>query len=80
MQVLLAAAPPKVDPPLRLQVEHGPGVTNTEQLRTELEGLLRDKLIVRADVELVAPGTLPRFEMKAQPLRRLYEEGEVVAR
>jgi phenylacetate-CoA ligase len=81
MQVLLAAAPPKVEPPLRLQVEHGPEVTATDALKAELEGLLRDKLIVRSEVELVPPGTLPRFEMKAQPLRRLYEEkNEMVAR
>jgi phenylacetate-CoA ligase len=80
MQVLLAAPPPKVEPPLRLQVEHGPGVTALEELKAELEGLLREKLIVRAEVELVAPGALPRFEMKAQPLRRLYEEDEVIAR
>jgi phenylacetate-CoA ligase len=80
MQVLLDEPPPRVEPPLRLQVEHGPGVTAMQELRAELEGFLREKLIVRTEVELVAPGTLPRYEMKAQPLRRLYEEGEVVAR
>lgn len=40
-----------------------------------LEGrMLREKLLFRADVEPVPEGTLPRFEAKAQPVRKLYEE------
>lgn len=36
--------------------------------------LLRDKLIFTSEVEIVPPGTLPRFEMKARLIRKLYEE------
>jgi len=39
-----------------------------------LETSLRDKLVFRADVELVPEGTLPRFEMKANLIKKLYEE------
>jgi phenylacetate-CoA ligase len=35
---------------------------------------MRDKLIFTAHVELVPPGTLPRFEMKAQLIRKAYEQ------
>ena len=76
MQILLWAPPPKVAPPLQLQVEHGSEAGELNALKRELEQLIREKLIVRAAVELVPPGTLPRFEMKSQLLRRAYEENQ----
>lgn len=78
MQILPGAPGPKVDPPLRLQVEYGPEATNLDLLGVEIEGLLRDRLAVHCDVELVSSGTLPRFEMKAQLIRKLYEEPQLV--
>jgi phenylacetate-CoA ligase len=36
---------------------------------------MRDKLIFAANVELVPPGTSPRYEMKAQLIRKSYEQG-----
>jgi len=74
VQVLLFEPGPKVEPPLKLQAEYGPEATDLDALKVELEGLLREKLIVDCDVELLPPGTLPRFEMKAQLVRKLYEE------
>jgi phenylacetate-CoA ligase len=74
MQILLSSPPPRVEPPLRLQVEYASSAVDLAQLRRELEELIRDRLIVKCSVELVAPGTLPRFEMKSQPIRRVYEE------
>lgn len=74
LQILLFGPPPRVEPPLRLQVEYGPEATDLAALKTEVEGLLRDKLIVKAEVELVPPSTLPRFEMKSQLLRRMDEQ------
>lgn len=79
LQVLLEEPGPRVDPPLRLQVEYGPEATDLGALRAEIEQAIRDKLIVKTEVELVPPETLPRFEMKAQLIRRLYEESEVSA-
>jgi phenylacetate-CoA ligase len=70
LQILLARPGPRVDPPLRIQVEHGAEASELHDLRREIERLLRDKLIVRAEVTLVPPGTLPRFEMKAEPTHR----------
>ncbi len=73
-QILLEEPGPAVEPPLRLQAEFGPEATDLDRLKAEMEGLLKEELFVRCDVELLPPGTLPRFEMKAQPIRRLYEE------
>ncbi|MGH9242739.1 MAG: phenylacetate--CoA ligase family protein [Acidimicrobiales bacterium] len=80
LQVVLAAPGPQVDPPLPIQVEYGPDATDLDALRAEIEGLIRDRLIVKADIDLVPPETLPRFEMKAQLIRKLWEEQEVAAR
>jgi phenylacetate-CoA ligase len=80
LQILLDAPPPGVEPPLRLQVEYGPEASDLPALKQELERTLREQLVVKADVELVPPETLPRFEMKAQLIRRLYEHTEVASR
>ena len=77
MQILLTAPPPKVAPPLQVQVEYGSEAVDLDALKGELEQLIREKLIVRAAVELVPPGTLPRFEMKSQLLRKVYEENQL---
>ena len=42
-------------------------------MKKELETALRDKLVFRADVKLVPEETLPRFEMKARLIRKIYE-------
>jgi phenylacetate-CoA ligase len=78
LQILLDDPPPKVDPPLRLQVEYGNA--DDPALKGELERMIRDRLIVPASVELVPPETLPRYEMKAQLVRKLYEEESATAR
>jgi phenylacetate-CoA ligase len=74
MLILLDKPGPTVEPPLKIQVEYSPDAKELEALKKELEGILRDKLVFKADVELVSEGTLPRFEMKANYIRKLYEE------
>lgn len=70
MQIVLADAGPVVRPPLRVQVEYGPDEEDLDGLRTTVEQVLRDRLVVKAEVELVPPHALPRWEMKAQLVRR----------
>ncbi|GEL21294.1 phenylacetate--CoA ligase [Pseudonocardia sulfidoxydans NBRC 16205] len=70
MQIVLADAGPVVRPPMRVQVEYGLDVEDLDELRTDVENLLRDKLVVAATVDLVPPNSLPRWEMKAQLVRR----------
>ena len=65
---------PRVPPPLRVRVEYGSEVTNLDRLKATIEERLRADLIARTEVELVPPETLPRFEMKSQLIRKLYDE------
>jgi phenylacetate-CoA ligase len=78
IQILLEKPGPRVDGPLRVQVEYGPSVKKEEieKLKMEIEDKIRDLLIVRADVEMVPPNTLPRFTYKASLVRKLYEEAQ----
>jgi phenylacetate-CoA ligase len=59
---------------LSIRAEYGsplkPG--DVEALRATVERRLRDVLVVKADVELVPPESLPRFEGKARRLVKLY--------
>ncbi len=74
IQVVLDSPGPKVEPPLKIRVEHSSEVRNLDLLRKEIEDELRSKLIFAPKVELVPPGTLPRFEMKAQLVYKAYEQ------
>jgi phenylacetate-CoA ligase len=62
-----------VDPPLNPRVEYRSDVEDREALKFEIEDVQREKLIVTVRAELVPPGALPRFEMKAQLVRKLYK-------
>jgi len=44
------------------------------QLKKEIESKIKSVLTVSSSIELVPPGTLPRFEMKGQLIKKLYEE------
>ncbi len=59
---------------LSIRAEHGEAIAPDllEGLRAKLERRLRELLAARAEVELVAPNTLPRFESKAKRLVKLY--------
>jgi phenylacetate-CoA ligase len=79
MQILLDSPGPGVKPPLRLQAEVA--TTNGAAddtpaalgLKSEIEKKIKAVLSVSATVELVPAGSLPRFEMKGQLVRKLYE-------
>ena len=72
IEIQLHQPGPKVEPPLAIRVEHGEGVTDLAVLKREIEESLRNRLVFQGDVQLVPPGTLPRYEMKAQLIRKLY--------
>jgi len=74
IQILLDKPGPKVEPPMKIQVEYAKDVSDLQRLKGELENLLKEKLVFKAEVDLVPEGTLPRFEMKAKLIRKLYEE------
>jgi phenylacetate-CoA ligase len=65
MQVVLPAPGPRVEPPLRLEVEEGPDPGERAALVSGLEQTIRARLSVSAQVTLVPPGSLERSEMKS---------------
>jgi phenylacetate-CoA ligase len=75
IEVQLYDPPPEGwQPPIHVKVEYGPDVGDVEQLKQELEGLIREKLIFRANIEMVPPDALPKFEYKAKLVKKHYEE------
>jgi phenylacetate-CoA ligase len=67
LQIRLPGQGPQVEPPVHILVEHGQTPGDLETLRQELEAALRERLLFRAQVELVPPGTLaPQGSMKRQ--------------
>jgi phenylacetate-CoA ligase len=57
---------------LRVEVEPTPDAAGgvASGLAPRIAQAIRDELLFRADVTIVAPGTLPRFEMKARRVRK----------
>ena len=75
IEIQLYAPPPEGwNPPVHIKVEYGEGTGDLDQLKTELEALIREKLIFRANVELVPKDALPKYEYKAKLVRKIYEE------
>ena len=52
---------------LRIEIEPAPNAT--ANLVSRVAQAIRDELLFRAEVTLVTPGSLPRFEMKATRVR-----------
>lgn len=72
IQIVLNQPGPKIAPPLKVVAEYA-GASGTAQLKSEIEHKIKAVLSVSAAVDLVAGGTLPRFEMKGQLIRKAYE-------
>lgn len=70
MIVVLDGPGPAVEPPVNVQVEYGSAAGDLAKLKTELEQEIRNRLVVKAEVQLVPQGTLPRFEMKARLVKQ----------
>ena len=73
IQIVLAQPGPQVVPPLRVVAESGKANVESTTLKTEIERKLKATLGIPAIVDLVPAGTLPRFEMKGQLVRKAYE-------
>jgi phenylacetate-CoA ligase len=69
MQIVLPAEGPRVEPPLRVEVEWGDEPGEKDRLARDIEALLHSRLSVRGEVSLVPPGTLERTEMKTRLTR-----------
>lgn len=75
MQIVLKEPGPKVEPPVWIQAEYPPGTKEKDlpNLKKECEATIRERLIFSANIELVPEGTLPKFELKSQLIRKLWE-------
>lgn len=74
VQIVLDKPGPAVQPPVHIQIEAGGDSAALAELRRDAETLLREKLIFSSRVEVVPIGTLPRYEMKARLIRKLWEQ------
>jgi phenylacetate-CoA ligase len=74
IQIQLHEPPPAVQPPMKIKVEYGKDPGDLASLKSEIQNLLRDKLIFPSDIDLVPPGTLPKFEYKAKLVEKVYEK------
>ncbi|HEU4387833.1 MAG TPA: phenylacetate--CoA ligase family protein [Blastocatellia bacterium] len=72
IQIVLDEPGPGVKPPLKVEAEFGTGQQDLAQLKNDVETKIRAVLSVPSAVELVSPGSLPRFEMKGQLIKKLY--------
>jgi phenylacetate-CoA ligase len=72
IQIVLSEPGPKVAPPMKVVVEHG-AAGDLAALKAEIEKKIKSALSIPVSVELVAPGALPRYEMKGQLIKKAYE-------
>jgi len=73
IQIVLAGPGPKVAPPLQVVAEYANGCRDLPGLKQEIEHKIKATLTVAAALDLVPPGTLPRYEMKGQLIKKAYE-------
>ncbi len=70
IEIQLEKPGPVVEPPLKLKVEIGKEPGDKDALKKEIETTIREKLIFRANVELV--DELPKYQYKTQLIKKLY--------
>jgi phenylacetate-CoA ligase len=78
IQILLDQPGPKVAPPLKVVAEHSASAGNLAELKHEIEKRIKATLTITASLTLVPAGTLPRYEMKGQLVKKSYESKAVV--
>jgi phenylacetate-CoA ligase len=72
IQIVLHEPGPKVAPPLNVVAECADTCADLPGLRREIEAKIKAALTVNAVLKLVPTGTLPRYEMKGQLIKKNY--------
>jgi phenylacetate-CoA ligase len=72
IQIVLNQPGPKVAPPLNVVAEYAGRCADLPRLKREIEGKIKAALTVNASLDLVPAGTLPRYEMKGQLIKKNY--------
>ena len=75
MRIILDEPPPRVVPPLKVRVEHGPDTKPEELagLEAEIVEAMSSRLKVRPAITWAGPGVLERSEYKGQVFEKTYE-------
>jgi phenylacetate-CoA ligase len=76
IRIVLDKPGPRVDPPLKLKVEHGEGMDRgaIKNLSEELSKKLHEMLRVRPEIILLPPRTLERSEHKGKLIEKTFEQ------
>ncbi len=76
IRVVLDKPGPRVDPPLKIKVEHGPDLTDEAlgALRGDLKAKIQQMLRLNPDIILVPPQSLGRSEHKGELIEKAYQE------
>jgi phenylacetate-CoA ligase len=69
VQIVLPKQGPRVEPPLHVEAEWGEQAGDHDELRRDIESLVRSRLSVRVAVTLVPPASIERSEMKTRLTR-----------
>lgn len=70
IEIHLKQPGPAIRSPLPVRVEYTSEAVNLKELKVEIEKALRNKLVFRADVELVPEGILPKSEYKTNLIKK----------
>jgi len=73
IQILVEEPGPGVKPPLKVVAEYNGRSADRVELKKQIEHKIKAVLNVPNSIELVPAGTLPRFEMKGQLIKKLYQ-------
>lgn len=76
MRILLDEKPPRVVPPLKIRLEHAPGLNSAEveKLENEIMEAMSKRLKINPQLLWEEPGTLERSTYKGQVFEKLYEK------
>ena len=74
MRIVLDQPPPRVEPPLKLKIEHGENVADPELdgLAEKISQALHNKLKVRPAIEWQRPGSLEKSKRKSDVFIKTY--------
>lgn len=76
IEIQLKTPGPRVEGSLEIRVEAGETVASSEYngLGKEVTELMKKRLYFTPEIVMVSPGSLPKYELKAKLVRKLYEE------
>ncbi len=76
IRIVLENPPPRVIPPLKLKIEHGESIGNSDLpgLAEKISNALHRDIKIRPEIEFVAPGQLPRETRKTPVFEKKYEK------